>query len=90
MPVYEFSCSNGCENYEVWRSIDDRQNNTACPLCGGKGRRVFSPPMMLSGSLRLKQASSEPQLIRKESGSQQGKPRLKESTTRPWMLNRGC
>ena len=90
MPVYEFSCSNGCENYEVWRRIDERENNTDCPRCDGKGMRVFSPPMMLSGSLRLRQSSSEPQRIRKESGSGQGKPRLRESTTRPWMLNRGC
>jgi putative FmdB family regulatory protein len=90
MPVYEFSCSNGCENYEVWRSIDERQSNTNCPACAAEGTRVFTPVMSLTGPLRLKQERSEPRLVRKESSSPAGKPRLKESGPRPWMLNRGC
>ncbi|MEB3300553.1 MAG: FmdB family zinc ribbon protein [Cyanobacteriota bacterium] len=90
MPVYEFSCSNGCENYEVWRSIDQRQANTECPGCGDKGQRVFSPPLTLSGPLRLKVENSEPRLVRKATNDS-SKPRLKEAGgTRPWMLNRGC
>ncbi|MFN9056593.1 MAG: FmdB family zinc ribbon protein [Cyanobacteriota bacterium] len=90
MPVYEFSCSNGCENYEVWRSIDQRQANTECPGCGDKGQRVFSPPLTLSGPLRLKVENSEPRLIRKATNDS-SKPRLKDAGgTRPWMLNRGC
>lgn len=92
MPVYEFSCSNGCDNYEVWRRIDERQSSTDCPNCGGNGIRVFTPPMTLSGSFRLKQEMSEPRLVRKqaEQTSEPSKPRLKGSSTRPWMLNRGC
>jgi putative FmdB family regulatory protein len=90
MPVYEFSCSHGCENYEVWRSIDQRDVNTDCPDCGSKGQRIFSPPMTLCGPLRLKVESSEPRLIRK-SVTPESKPRLKEvGGNRPWMLNRGC
>ena len=46
--------------------------------------------MSLSGSFRLKQEQSEPRLVRKETKEATGKPRLKESGTRPWMLNRGC
>jgi putative FmdB family regulatory protein len=90
MPVYEFSCSNGCENYEVWRSIDQRAANTECPSCGVNGQRVFSPPITLSGPLRLKVESREPRLVRKHTEGE-SKPRLKEAGgTRPWMLNRGC
>ncbi len=91
MPVYEFSCANGCDNYEVWRSIDARQSDTDCPVCGCNGIRVFNPPMTLTGPLRLKRESAEPRVVRKESGSEgPAKPRLRESTTRPWMVNRGC
>ena len=90
MPVYEYSCSNGCENYEVWRRIDERQSDTNCPVCAAAGSRVFTPVISLTGSFRLKQEQSEPRLVRKESGDPSGKPRLKESNTRPWMLNRGC
>ncbi|EAQ75881.1 MULTISPECIES: FmdB family zinc ribbon protein [unclassified Synechococcus] len=91
MPVYEYSCANGCENYEVWRSIDERQSNTNCPACDAEGKRVFTPVMSLTGPLRLKQEQSEPRLVRKEVAQPEtAKPRLKQSSTRPWMLNRGC
>lgn len=90
MPVYEFSCSNGCENYEVWRSIDQRTADTDCPGCGVAGQRVFSPPMTLCGPLRLKVESREPRLVRKSTAGE-SKPRLKDTgSTRPWMVNRGC
>ncbi|MDM7936656.1 MAG: zinc ribbon domain-containing protein [Cyanobium sp. CZS 48M] len=90
MPVYEYSCANGCENYEVWRSIDQRQINTNCPACEAEGKRVFTPVMSLTGPLRLKQEQSEPRMVRKEVAQSAEKPRLKQSSTRPWMLNRGC
>lgn len=91
MPVYEFSCSNGCENYEVWRSIDERKSNTDCPSCGANGVRLFHPPMTLSSSLRLSKEAAEPRLLRKQVGTPETpKARLRESGTRPWMLNRGC
>jgi putative FmdB family regulatory protein len=90
MPVYEFSCASGCDNYEVWRSIDARQNDTDCPSCGNPGNRVFSPPMTLSGGFRLKQEASEPRLVRKEVREESPKPRLRESAARPWMVTRGC
>jgi putative FmdB family regulatory protein len=91
MPVYEFSCTQGCDNYEVWRSIDTRQSQTDCPVCGGNGIRVFNPPMTLTGPLRLKREVAEPRLVRKERKEESSsKPRLRESSTRPWMVNRGC
>jgi len=91
MPVYEFSCPSGCDNYEVWRSINERSSNTACPSCGDAGKRIFSPPMTLSGPLRLKHQASEPRMVSKMVGNQEAKPRLKDAKgARPWMLNRGC
>lgn len=91
MPVYEFSCPQGCDNYEIWRSIDQRSIDTQCPECGGEGKRLFSPPMALCGPLRLKQESREPRLVRKSNAGSEGKPQLKNTQgARPWMLNRGC
>lgn len=91
MPVYEYSCKNGCDNYEVWRSIEERQSRTECPACGRNGIRVFNPPMTLSAGFRLKQEQLEPRLVRKQGATPQDpKPRLRESVNRPWMLNRGC
>ena len=90
MPVYEYSCSNGCDNYEVWRSIDERQKDINCPNCTAEGVRIFSPVMSISSPFRLKQEQSGPRLGRKETKEVAGKQRLKESGTRPWMLNRGC
>ena len=90
MPVYEFECQSGqCETYEVWRSIDNRSSDTNCPKCGGVGKRIFSAPMTLSSSLRLKKESQEPKMVRRES-SESTRPRLRQSDSRPWMLNRGC
>jgi putative FmdB family regulatory protein len=92
MPVYEFRCIQGCENYEVWRSIQQRTMATDCPSCGGSGERVFTPPMTLSGTLRLKVENKEPKVVRKEAkeSAASGRSRLRENTTRPWMVNRGC
>ena len=92
MPVYEYLCKeNDCGQYEIWRTIQDRSNDALCPKCGGAGQRIFSPALTLTGTLRLKQSTKEPQLISTEQlANKQVKPRLKESTSRPWMLNRGC
>ncbi len=92
MPVYEFRCPSGCDSYEVWRSIAERQTDTDCPQCGAQGSRLYHPPMTLTGPLRLKREVAEPRLVRKDSpGSEAGgKPRLRASDSRPWMLNRGC
>ncbi|MFM8277645.1 MAG: FmdB family zinc ribbon protein [Cyanobium sp.] len=91
MPVYEFACSNGCETYEIWRTIDQRSCATECPACGQPGSRIFSPPVTLSGPLRLKQENRDPQVVRKIIGNKGTKQRLRESTgSRPWMLKRDC
>ncbi|QEY32644.1 zinc ribbon domain-containing protein [Synechococcus sp. RSCCF101] len=92
MPVYEFRCTSGdCPTYEVWREIDRRDVDTDCPVCSAPGQRIFQPPMTLSSGLRLKQERREPELVsRKNLEPRAEKPRLKESTARPWMVTRGC
>jgi putative FmdB family regulatory protein len=94
MPLYEFRCTNSvasCPSYEVWRAINERGVDTQCPGCGAQGQRVYSPPMTLSSGLRLKQERREPELVRRSRDRQDPvRPRLRESTTRPWMVNRGC
>ncbi|WP_114990828.1 FmdB family zinc ribbon protein [Synechococcus sp. UW179A] len=92
MPIYEFLCEeNNCGQYEIWATIQDRSKNTLCPKCGGAGQRVYSPPLTLTGTLRLKTSTKEPKLVRGEDLiDNRVKPRLKQSDSRPWMLNRGC
>ena len=92
MPVYEFECkSDTCSTvYEVWRSIDHRSSDTQCPECGCDGKRLFSPPMMLSTTIRLKTEDKNPKVVRRKVQEPGNKPRLRSSDSRPWMLNRGC
>jgi putative FmdB family regulatory protein len=92
MPVYEFACkSNTCPTYEIWRAIDKRSTATNCPQCGGQGQRLYNPIASLTSSLRLKVERKEPELVRKPvNQSSLPKASLRESGTRPWMLNRGC
>ena len=90
MPVYEYRCPEGCDDYEIWRTISERNVSTDCPSCGSSGIRLFHPLMSLTGSLRLKQASSEPKVVTSRPKQEEPRAQIKESTNRPWMLNRGC
>jgi len=90
MPIYEYSCINQCDNYEIWCSIDERIKVTNCPSCNANGSRVFAPIMSLSGNFRLRQEETVPTIVQKAINKDAGKQRLKESKVRPWMLNRGC
>ena len=75
----------------MWRTIEERDTNTNCPLCGDEGTRLFNPPMMLTGRMRLKEERKEPELVTRQNQPKDKKKRLKESAAaRPWMLNRGC
>ncbi|NER78059.1 MAG: zinc ribbon domain-containing protein [Leptolyngbya sp. SIO1D8] len=71
MPLYEFKCD-PCGVFDEWRSLADRNVPAYCPICQKLGKRVFSPPTMLSGSLRLRQEIQEPRLVSRdrETGSQ--------------------
>jgi putative FmdB family regulatory protein len=84
MPLYEFRCSD-CGVFEIWRAIAESSSPAHCPDCNETSRRIFSPPALLSGSLRLKQEQRDPQLVKRDRELTQ--PRVRQhSGSRPWMI----
>ncbi len=84
MPLYEFKC-NDCGIFDLWRSMAESSSPAECPTCQSAARRVFSPPMLLSGSLRLsKKANPEPELVKLDREPEP--PKLKSPQGRPWMI----
>jgi putative FmdB family regulatory protein len=84
MPLYEFNCSD-CGIFDEWRSLAESNAPASCPTCKETARRIFSPPGVLSNSLRLKQENSEPQLVKRDREPQQ--PRFgSHGGDRPWMI----
>jgi putative FmdB family regulatory protein len=85
MPLYEFRCSE-CGIFDEWRTMAECNVPAYCPSCNTVGRRIFSAPMVLSGSLRLKRENPEPQLVKRDREPEQ--PRAKAHTEgRPWMIS---
>jgi len=85
MPLYEFRCD-GCGAFDQWRSLAESSDPARCPDCDQVARRIFSPPMLLSGSLRLKRESPEPQLLKRD--REPAPPRAKSCNDgRPWMIS---
>ncbi|QKD84634.1 zinc ribbon domain-containing protein [Thermoleptolyngbya sichuanensis A183] len=85
MPLYEFRCPE-CGVFDQWRSLDERNLPAECPTCQQPAQRIFSPPAILSGSLRLKQEAKEPKLIQRT--EERSPPRVKNHTGgRPWMIS---
>ena len=41
MPLYEFSCKNGCGKFETTRKYEER-DDVRCPACGGEVERLYS------------------------------------------------
>ncbi len=84
MPLYEFRCDH-CGVFDLWRTMAESDAPAECPDCKEAARRVFSPPMLLSGSLRLKTESRDPQLVKRDREPE--KPKAKSCNTgRPWMV----
>jgi putative FmdB family regulatory protein len=84
MPLYEFRCHD-CGVFDIWRSIIEATSPAACPDCDKPGKRIFSAPALLSGSLRLKQESREPQLVKRD--REPRAPQVQHhSGSRPWMI----
>ncbi len=84
MPLYEFRCHD-CGVFDLWRSLAESSDPAQCPTCNQTASRIFSPPMLLSGSLRLKTESREPQLVKRDREPEQ--PKLKSCNDgRPWMV----
>ncbi|WP_250124613.1 zinc ribbon domain-containing protein [Chroococcidiopsis sp. CCMEE 29] len=85
MPLYEFRCDR-CGVFEQWRTMADSSNPAACPSCQATAKRIFSPPAVLSGSLRLKKENPEPQLVKRDQEPE--RPRVRSHTDgRPWMIS---
>jgi len=85
MPLYEFKC-NDCGVFDMWRIMAESSIPAHCPVCEKIASRIFSPPMLLSSSLRLKKADPEPQLVKRL--DQPVAPKLQtHADGRPWMIN---
>lgn len=83
MPLYEFQCKY-CGIFDVWRSMAESSLPIDCPTCQEPAKRLFSAPMLLSGTLRLKRENPEPQLVKRE--VEPKAPRAKSHDGRPWMI----
>ena len=85
MPLYEFRCED-CGMFDVWRTMAESSAPAHCPECEKPGRRVFSPPMLLSSSIRLKKENREPQLVKRDQEPEKPKAKSHEGG-RPWMIS---
>ena len=84
MPLYEFRCED-CGVFDLWRSLSESSAPAHCPDCKEPARRIFSPPAILSNSLRLKQENSEPQVMKRKVEPEAPKARS-HTGGRPWMI----
>lgn len=85
MPLYEFRCSD-CGVFDQWRAMAESDLPADCPTCDSPARRVFSPPMLLSGTLRLKRENPEPKLVKRDREPE--KPQVRSHADgRPWMIS---
>ena len=88
MPLYEYSCET-CGEFDAWRTIAEVSTPINCPSCDAVGRRIFSPPAILSTGLgSVRRPSGEPRVIQKSGDREPAKPQAKAKTRgRPWMLD---
>lgn len=84
MPLYEFRCDD-CGIFDLWRSMSESMALAHCPDCEAPAKRIFSPPAVLSRSLRLKRENPEPQVIKRETEPEASKVRS-HMGGRPWMI----
>jgi len=75
MPVYEYQCKKCRYQFELKQSFKDR-SIVACPRCGSKAKRVFSPvPIIFKGSGFYATDS-------KQTGDKTPKPEAKPDTSK--------
>ncbi len=86
MPLYEFRCD-VCGVFEDWRTLSECSGPAPCPSCSTSARRIFSAPrLQLSGTLRFKAESPEPQLIKREADLTARSKARSHRGGRPWMI----
>ncbi|MDL5052288.1 zinc ribbon domain-containing protein [Oscillatoria laete-virens NRMC-F 0139] len=84
MPLYDFRCGT-CGNFEKWRSLAELSTPMHCPQCNAVAQRLFSPPMILTGNLRLRNEQPEPKRVQRTQEPET--PRNREHRgSRPWMI----
>jgi len=47
MPIYEYECEKCACRFELTRRFSEDEGSLCCPRCRGKGRRIFSPSVIL-------------------------------------------
>ena len=50
MPVYEFTCADCGETFEIISSLADRDDKAVCPACGGRDVKPVFSSVSLGGS----------------------------------------
>ena len=65
MAIYEYLCAEH-RAHEVTLPLGTAPPSIACPACGGKARRVFSKPMLMSGRRELVAAIDHAEKTRHE------------------------
>lgn len=84
MPLYDFRCET-CGIFEQWLTLAEIAAPVHCPTCSEQAKRIFSPPMLLTGSLRLQGSESrEPQRVKRD--REPASPRHLSARGRPWMI----
>jgi putative FmdB family regulatory protein len=86
MPLYEFRCQD-CGIFDLWRAMAESSAPAHCPTCNETAKRIFSPPALLSSTLRLhKRENPEPKLVKRD--AEPAAPRVTPSNCgRPWMIS---
>jgi hypothetical protein len=73
--------------FDQWRAIAESAQPAYCPSCQAVGMQILLPPMVLATSLRLKQETKDPQLVKRQE-KEPAQPRLQSHPEgRPWMIS---
>jgi putative FmdB family regulatory protein len=74
VPVYAFMCD-GCGPFDLVRPMAEASSAVACPTCGARARRVFTPPGLallatpVRRALDLEEKSAhEPEVVTEKRG----------------------
>jgi putative FmdB family regulatory protein len=88
--IYGFICE-GCGPFDLVRPMAEASAAAACPTCGGRARRVFSPPglALLAGPVRRaldleEKSAHEPDVVSEKGGHPLPH---RHSPTPPWVLS---